>query len=181
MAGTAAVTGHEGFERAYRVQMNTLELMVAFLPALFIAAKYWPQAWVAVAARCIWSGGFSIGAATSPRRAAVGPGSCCRCSDPGPGHWRSGGRAARRCLKARFACGHALPRRWRRWVSRWCSKRNCWIFDPERGGRSVVSRPGEVRQPVHTVGSEAVHHAPGSQAVILDPTHYRPKKKPTWR
>lgn len=44
-----AVSGHEGFERAYRVQMNTLELMVAFLPALFIAAKYWPQAWVAMA------------------------------------------------------------------------------------------------------------------------------------
>ncbi|MBD7987691.1 MAPEG family protein [Luteimonas sp. Sa2BVA3] len=44
-----ATAGHEGFERAYRVQMNTLELMVAFLPALFIAAKYWPPAWVAVA------------------------------------------------------------------------------------------------------------------------------------
>jgi glutathione S-transferase len=42
-----AVSGHELFERAYRVQMNTLELMVAFLPALFIAAKYWPQAYVA--------------------------------------------------------------------------------------------------------------------------------------
>ncbi|MBB6598037.1 MAPEG family protein [Luteimonas sp. MC1825] len=44
-----AVTGHEMFERAYRVQMNTLELMVAFLPALFIAAKYWPQPYVAIA------------------------------------------------------------------------------------------------------------------------------------
>ena len=44
-----AVSGHEGFERAYRVQMNTLELMVAFLPALFIATKYWPQTWVAAA------------------------------------------------------------------------------------------------------------------------------------
>lgn len=44
-----AVSGHEGFERVYRVQMNTLELLVAFLPALFIAAKYWPQGWVAVA------------------------------------------------------------------------------------------------------------------------------------
>lgn len=42
-----AVSGHEMFDRAYRVQMNTLELMVAFLPALFIAAKYWPQAYVA--------------------------------------------------------------------------------------------------------------------------------------
>lgn len=42
-----AVSGHEMFERAYRVQMNTLELMVVFVPALFIAAQYWPQAWAA--------------------------------------------------------------------------------------------------------------------------------------
>ena len=44
-----AVSGHEMFERAYRVQMNTLELMVALLPALYIAAKYWPDAYVASA------------------------------------------------------------------------------------------------------------------------------------
>lgn len=37
-----AVVGHEGFERIYRVQMNTLELLVALLPTLFIAARYWP-------------------------------------------------------------------------------------------------------------------------------------------
>jgi glutathione S-transferase len=37
-----AVTGHEGFERMYRVQMNTLEILIAFLPGLFLAAKYWP-------------------------------------------------------------------------------------------------------------------------------------------
>src|SRR5690606_38542793 len=42
-----AVAGHEMFERAYRVQMNTLELMVAFLPVLYVAAKYWPPPWVA--------------------------------------------------------------------------------------------------------------------------------------
>lgn len=42
-----AVSGHEMFERAYRVQMNTLELIVAFLPAMFIAGKYWPEAYVA--------------------------------------------------------------------------------------------------------------------------------------
>ena len=41
-----AVTGHEGFERMYRVQMNTLELLVAFLPVLFLAAEYWPTALV---------------------------------------------------------------------------------------------------------------------------------------
>ncbi|HOV20765.1 MAPEG family protein [Ottowia sp.] len=42
-----AVTGHEMFERAYRVQMNTLEQLVGFLPALLIAGAYWPQAAVA--------------------------------------------------------------------------------------------------------------------------------------
>lgn len=42
-----ATSGHEMFDRAYRVQMNTLELMVAFLPALYIAAKYWPASYVA--------------------------------------------------------------------------------------------------------------------------------------
>ena len=42
-----AVTGHPMFERAYRVQMNTLELMVLFIPALYLAARYRPPAWVA--------------------------------------------------------------------------------------------------------------------------------------
>jgi glutathione S-transferase len=42
-----AITGHEGFERMYRVQMNTLETLIAFLPALFLAAKYWPSPLVA--------------------------------------------------------------------------------------------------------------------------------------
>jgi uncharacterized MAPEG superfamily protein len=42
-----AVTGHEGFERMYRVQMNTLELLIAYFPALFLAAKYWPPSLVA--------------------------------------------------------------------------------------------------------------------------------------
>ncbi|WP_305806557.1 MAPEG family protein [Stenotrophomonas sp. YIM B06876] len=42
-----AVSGDEGFERIYRVQMNTLELLVAFLPALLVAAGFWPAPWVA--------------------------------------------------------------------------------------------------------------------------------------
>ena len=42
-----AVTGDVGFERMYRVQMNTLETLVAFLPALFLAARYWPTHLVA--------------------------------------------------------------------------------------------------------------------------------------
>ncbi|EHR70715.1 MAPEG family [Burkholderiales bacterium JOSHI_001] len=44
-----AVTGSEPFERAYRVQMNTLELLAAFLPSLYVAAKYWSSAYVASA------------------------------------------------------------------------------------------------------------------------------------
>ena len=35
-----ATTGHEMFERAYRVQMNTLENTVIFLPVLWLAANY---------------------------------------------------------------------------------------------------------------------------------------------
>ena len=42
-----AVSGHEGFERMYRVQMNTLETLVAFLPALFLSAQYAPAIFVA--------------------------------------------------------------------------------------------------------------------------------------
>ena len=53
-----AVSGHEMFERAYRVQMNTLELMIAFLPALYIAAKYWPQTYVAGAGAVYLIGRF---------------------------------------------------------------------------------------------------------------------------
>src|SRR5690625_7314259 len=40
-----AVTGHPGFERAYRVQMNTLEQTVLFLPVLWLAAAYGHPAW----------------------------------------------------------------------------------------------------------------------------------------
>lgn len=42
-----STTGHEGFERAFRVHVNTLEQLVAFLPALLIAASYWPNAIIA--------------------------------------------------------------------------------------------------------------------------------------
>lgn len=41
-----AVSGHEAFERLYRVQMNTLELLIIFAPSLMLAAKYFPSSWV---------------------------------------------------------------------------------------------------------------------------------------
>lgn len=45
-----ATTGHPQFERLYRVQMNTLELLVALLPAMYLAARYWSPSIVAVGA-----------------------------------------------------------------------------------------------------------------------------------
>lgn len=42
-----AVSGHPMFERLYRVQMNTLEMLVMLLPALYMAARYWPPLAVA--------------------------------------------------------------------------------------------------------------------------------------
>ncbi|MEP3345629.1 MAG: MAPEG family protein [Litoreibacter sp.] len=42
-----AMTGHEGFERAYRVQMNTLEVLVPFLPVLLLSGQYWPALLIA--------------------------------------------------------------------------------------------------------------------------------------
>jgi len=42
-----AMSGHEMFERYFRVQYNTLELLIAFVPALWIAASYWNPVWMA--------------------------------------------------------------------------------------------------------------------------------------
>ncbi len=44
-----ATTGDPAFERAFRVQMNELENLVAFLPALWIHAWFGDPRWAAVA------------------------------------------------------------------------------------------------------------------------------------
>lgn len=41
-----ATAGHEMFERAYRVQLNTLEQLVMFIPATFTYAWFVSPAWV---------------------------------------------------------------------------------------------------------------------------------------
>lgn len=51
-----ATTGHPLFERAYRVQMNTLEQTVIFLPALWLAAR-WGNAGSAGILGLIWIAG----------------------------------------------------------------------------------------------------------------------------
>jgi uncharacterized MAPEG superfamily protein len=44
-----ATSGDPAFERAYRVQMNTLEQTVMFLPTLWLAAHYGFSGWAGVA------------------------------------------------------------------------------------------------------------------------------------
>lgn len=48
-----ATTGHPAFERAFRVQMNTLENVVAFLPALWLFAAFVSEVWAA-ALGAVW-------------------------------------------------------------------------------------------------------------------------------
>ena len=48
-----ATTGHPDFERVFRVQMNTLEWLPIFLPALWIAAYYW-DARIVAAVGVVW-------------------------------------------------------------------------------------------------------------------------------
>lgn len=43
-----ATTGNLEFERYFRVQQNTLETLIMFVPALWIAARYWPMQWSAL-------------------------------------------------------------------------------------------------------------------------------------
>jgi hypothetical protein len=40
-----AVAGHEVFERVFRVQQNTLEQLIAFLPSLYVFSHYWGPYW----------------------------------------------------------------------------------------------------------------------------------------
>lgn len=42
-----AMSGHEVFDRYFRVHYNTLELLIMFVPALWIAATYWNPLWMA--------------------------------------------------------------------------------------------------------------------------------------
>ncbi|MEP1555038.1 MAG: MAPEG family protein [Paraglaciecola sp.] len=48
-----AISGSVEFEKMYRVQMNTLEMLVAFLPALFVAGQHQNPEWVA-AIGCVY-------------------------------------------------------------------------------------------------------------------------------
>ncbi len=42
-----AMSGHPEFDRVFRVHLNTLEVLVPFLAALYLGAHYWSTRWAA--------------------------------------------------------------------------------------------------------------------------------------
>lgn len=69
-----AVTGNEHFERAYRVQMNTLEQMVFFLPSMWLFALLLNDKGAA-AGGLIWAVGriiYSISYVRNPASRGIG-------------------------------------------------------------------------------------------------------------
>lgn len=69
-----ATTGHPAFERAYRVQMNTLEQTVMFLPTLWLAAQYGFSGWAGIAGLVWLAGRVWYAAAYLKDAAKRGPG-----------------------------------------------------------------------------------------------------------
>jgi uncharacterized MAPEG superfamily protein len=53
-----ATSGHELFERSFRVHVNTMEQLVGFLPALLMASVYWDNAIVASVGAIYLAGRF---------------------------------------------------------------------------------------------------------------------------
>ncbi|QBB71716.1 MAPEG family protein [Pseudolysobacter antarcticus] len=69
-----ATSGHEIFDRYFRVQQNTQENLLMFLPALWIAAAYWNPLWVAAVGAIylvgrVW---YCVGYVRDPRSRAMG-------------------------------------------------------------------------------------------------------------
>ncbi|MDE2304225.1 MAG: MAPEG family protein [Gammaproteobacteria bacterium] len=69
-----AVVGHELFERRFRVQQNTLEQLIAFLPSIYLFARYWDPAWAAAIGLVYLAGRELYGISYARDPAKRGPG-----------------------------------------------------------------------------------------------------------
>ena len=69
-----AVTGDEGFERAYRVQMNTLEQLMVALPALWVSGIYFDSLVAALLGLAFFLGRvmYRAGYVKDPEKRGVG-------------------------------------------------------------------------------------------------------------
>ena len=71
-----AITGHPQFERAIRVQMNTIEQFVIFLPLLWLATTYFRIiGWLPGLLGLVWCVGrivYSVGYMAAPEKRAPG-------------------------------------------------------------------------------------------------------------
>jgi uncharacterized membrane protein YecN with MAPEG domain len=69
-----AITGNETFERLFRIQMNTLEQLIVFLPGLYLYARYFSPV-VAAALGAVYLCGRELYAFTyvrDPAKRSVG-------------------------------------------------------------------------------------------------------------
>lgn len=69
-----AMTGDPNLERAIRAQMNTLEQLGLFLPALLVAAAYWSDVWAGLLGAA-WLLGrvlYAIGYQRDPKQRGIG-------------------------------------------------------------------------------------------------------------
>jgi len=69
-----AMTGHPDLERAVRVQANTLEWLVVFLPSLWLFAIYWNDLFAA-AVGVVWIIGrilYALSYAADPKKRGLG-------------------------------------------------------------------------------------------------------------
>jgi hypothetical protein len=71
-----AVTGHEIFERCFRVQQNTLELLIIFIPGLYLFSRYFspPVAAVLGVIYLIGREVYSAGYVKEPAKRSAGYG-----------------------------------------------------------------------------------------------------------
>jgi hypothetical protein len=69
-----ATTGNEMFERYFRVQMNTLELLVAFVPGIYAFSQYYSQNTAALfgAVYLIGRGIFFVSYVKDPKSRSLG-------------------------------------------------------------------------------------------------------------
>lgn len=70
-----ATTGHEIFERHFRIQMNTLEQLMLFLPSLWLFAIYWQNQFIAAGLGLLWVIGriiYMVGYTKDPKARSLG-------------------------------------------------------------------------------------------------------------